>query len=148
MNILNRTGSNTLPILSHLRQLLNIGWMQCRITILTQVYVCMLDEFIVDSLLYKLEVIRNGNYTGIYTKVWIDIRHVRNLLDRQEKWELHSIEKLGYSDLRCVECHLTVCFVISVNWETHWLWSSQASHKLSDVIVAIRVSLPIDEKLN
>ena len=34
-------------------------------------YVCTLEEFIVVSLLYKYEVIRNRNYTGIYTHVWI-----------------------------------------------------------------------------
>ena len=40
----------------------------------TQMYVCTFEEFIlVDeiTLLYKYEVIWNGNYTGIYTNIWI-----------------------------------------------------------------------------
>ena len=52
------------------------------------------------SLLCKDELIWNGNYTGIYTNVWIDIRHVRIALDIKEKWELHSVEKLWYWDLK------------------------------------------------
>ena len=47
--------------------LLNIGWMQCRITILRQMYIYC--TFIIVSLVYKYEVIGNGNYTGIYTNV-------------------------------------------------------------------------------
>ena len=40
-----------------------------------QMYVCTLEEFIlvnVATLLYKDEVIWHGNYTDIYTNVWID----------------------------------------------------------------------------
>ena len=35
-------------------------------------YVCKLEEFIVDLLLYKYEVIGNGNWTSIYKNIWID----------------------------------------------------------------------------
>ena len=48
----------------------------------TQMYVCTLVEFIlihVASLLYKVEVIWNGNYTDIYTIT----KYMRKSLDAQ-----------------------------------------------------------------
>ena len=42
------------------------------------------------------------------------------------------------------KCHLNVC-IIEMLIDS---WNSQASHKLSNVIVAIRISLPFDKKLN
>ena len=42
----------------------------------TQMYVCTLEEFILVEifwLLYKLELIWNENYAGIYTNLWIDV---------------------------------------------------------------------------
>ena len=44
---------------------------QCTITILTQMYVCTLEEFIVDTLWYRYEVIGNINWTSIYKNIWI-----------------------------------------------------------------------------
>ena len=40
----------------------------------TQMYICTLEEFILVEafwLLYKMKVISNGNYTGIYTNATI-----------------------------------------------------------------------------
>ena len=106
------------------------------------------------TLLYKVELTWNGNYTGIYTNIWIDSWHVRYSLTIT--WQARELRITFKCEnwvlrLRCVKCHLLVCFMVSttsVNWVLHWLWSSQASHKLSDVIVAIRIFLHIDEKLN
>ena len=43
----------------------------------TQKYVCTLEEFISSSssLLYKDELIWKGNYTYIYTNIWIDMTY-------------------------------------------------------------------------
>ena len=69
----------------------------------TQMYVCRLEEFILVEafcLLYKLEVISNGNSTGIYTNVTMDEKCEKcfcHIVDRREKSKLHSNEKLTAS---------------------------------------------------
>ena len=82
------------------------------VTILTQMYICTLKNLLepdVFTLLHKCEVIRNGNYTGSYTNIWIDLRvmritlrcHYLNCMDKCENWCQHETCHLRMSFMSC-----------------------------------------------
>ena len=76
-----------------------------------RMYAHLKNLFLVDVviLLYKYEVIWHGNYTGIYTSIWIDLRrtlryHIRQKCELRIEW--------GW-DPEGGKCHLTFCLAIN-----------------------------------
>ena len=75
--------------------------------------------------------------------------HNSQSLDTEEKWELHSIEKSGYWDLNLWNAISMFVWWLAPFGSIGFLIDSEVLERHTNCqIVAIRISLYIDEKLN
>ena len=103
-----------------------------------QMYVCTLEEFIlVDlyALLYKVEVISIGKYTGIYTITTMDDKCSWSSIDTLVLIELQLHEKLSLLDQdvwNVIPLFASCLTPYNVKWYHHWLLTSHIAGETTE----------------